>query len=246
MKKLTKKTTANNKVKVTNEIRSKVLKQAHKQFKLENILTSENWSKCLKNSWNIVINNIKDMSIETIYNTYYRQILIHINTKLFNNTDQAQELCNDVFIKFNEYYANKDNYDYNKGKITSLLYKIANNCIIDYFRSKQGKLTNNNINISEFADNETGKETFQIMDHSSESSNNIDNDQRNENIHIAISKLKDHQQQIIKLFFIEEKQYNEIAEIMNISISNVSVMLLRAKIKLQELLKNDYELMYSY
>lgn len=240
MKKLT------NKIKLTNQTRSKVFKLAHKLFKADNIMTSENWSVCLKKAWDIVINDIKDMSIETIYNTYYRRILIHITAKLFGNTDQAQELCNDVFLKFNDYYLTIDNYDYNKGKITFLLYKIANNCIIDYFRSKQGRLDSININISEFADNETGKETFQIMDHSSESSNGIDDDQRNENIINAISKLKDYQQQIIKLFFIEEKQYNEIAEIMNISVSNVSVMLLRAKLKLQELLKNDYELMHTY
>jgi len=51
----------------------------------------------------------------------------------------------------------------------------------------------------------------------------------------AISKLKDTDRAIV-LLYLEEKSYNEIAEIVGISIKNVSVKLVRLKKKLEKLL----------
>lgn len=238
-----KKVTNNNRPKVSNEMKSKVFKYAHKLYKVENILTSENWSKCLKYSWNIIKNNLINMDFNTIYNKYYNQIFIHINNKVFQQTDIAQELCNDTFIKFNTSYLISDNYDFNKAKISTLLYHIANNVCIDYFRSKQAKLTNNNINISDFQDSETGKEFFEIIDNSSYSDNEINDNELSQNMINAINDLKPQYKQIIELSMYKELSYKEISEIMNIPISSVSVYLLRAKNMLKKSLQKDYQLL---
>jgi len=242
MKKVANKTS---KISNINKVRSIVFKHANDALKAMPIeaRTDLQWSKTLKNSWNIIKNNIKDMDFNTIYNKYYQQIFIHINNKLFNNSDIAQELCNDTFIKFNTSYLSTDNYDYNKAKITTLLYHIANNVIIDYFRSKQAKITNNNINISDFSDNETGKEFFEIIDNSSYSDNEINDNELSNNMNNAINTLKPQYKEIIELSMYKELSYKEISEIMNIPISSVSVYLLRAKNQLKKSLQKDYQLL---
>ena len=54
----------------------------------------------------------------------------------------------------------------------------------------------------------------------------------------AIAKLKESDRAVI-LLYLEEKSYNEIAEIVGISEKNVSVKLVRLKKKLEKILKEE-------
>jgi RNA polymerase sigma-70 factor (ECF subfamily) len=139
-----------------------------------------------------------------------------------------EEIINDVFVKWNEHI---QNYDVHLGKLNTWLYHIAKNKIIDYYRK-----TNNNryVNISNFVNNETGKETFQIIDNSN-NVENVENIQLLEEINKAMSKLKPTYKNIAQLFFIEQKKYNEISEILNIPLGTVKGNIAR----IRSLLQND-------
>ena len=130
------------------------LKVAHKNFK--NVeQTSENWAKCLKEAWSLVKSRPM-LNFESVYNEYHKRIQFYINGKV-KNSDAAQELCADVFIKVN------DNLVYYMGEIAGLstwIYSIAKNTIIDYYRTDK---SSHYTNVSDFADAETGKETFQFV-----------------------------------------------------------------------------------
>ncbi|AIH03042.1 RNA polymerase, sigma-24 subunit, ecf subfamily [Riemerella anatipestifer CH3] len=55
----------------------------------------------------------------------------------------------------------------------------------------------------------------------------------------VIESLEANYQEIINLRFFEEKSIKEISDILNISVSNTKVRIMRAKKVLKELLKNN-------
>jgi RNA polymerase sigma factor (sigma-70 family) len=71
-----------------------------------------------------------------------------------------------------------------------------------------------------------------------------DKQELNNSIMSAIGKLKGNYKTIAELFFLEEKSYEEISTVLDISMSNVKVTILRTREKLQELLSNVREMAY--
>ncbi len=208
------------------------LKVAHKMFKSVE-KTDENWAKCLKDAWALV--KARPMlNFETVYNEYNKRILYYINGKV-KNSDVAQELCADVFIKVN------DNLVYYMGEIAGLstwIYSIAKNTVIDYYRVDKSKYYTN---VSDFADAETGKETFQfVASESYEVDSILDNVDKSERIAKAFENLKPSYQKIALLYFVEDKQYNEIAEICNVPLGTVKGMISRCREMLQNQLSDIY------
>ncbi|WP_394992703.1 RNA polymerase sigma factor [Emticicia sp.] len=107
---------------------------------------------------------------------------------------------------------------------TSWMYRVALNTAISNFRKESKKPDRKSISDAE----------FQIPDM------NFYTDE-NENMNLlnqAIEKLSEIEKAIIMLY-LEEKNYNEIAEIIGISHSNVGVRLNRIKIKLEKIIKSN-------
>jgi len=61
-------------------------------------------------------------------------------------------------------------------------------------------------------------------------------DEDKKEIHNAINKLELKYKEVIILYFFEEKSYEEISDILHTTVSNVGVMLNRAKTKLKQFL----------
>ena len=55
------------------------------------------------------------------------------------------------------------------------------------------------------------------------------NKQRFHELKSYLNQLKPNYQKVIELYYLEEKSYKEIAELMDISMSNVKILLLRAR-----------------
>ncbi|MFW5721112.1 MAG: RNA polymerase sigma factor [Bacteroidota bacterium] len=207
--------------------KSRVMKRAWKLFKGQEVMT---FGQCLKESWNIEKNGYKDVTIEKIYSKHYEQIFNHIYFRI-NNRITAEEIANDVFIKANEHLSN---YDVNTAKVLTWLYTIANNKIIDFYRSKKDTA----IHVSDFQ-NDKGEETIQLSDNE-ETDSLMDASETNEAINRAFDGLKPKYREVAKLFFIEQKKYDEISELLDISLSNVKVIINRSRAKLQESLQGIY------
>lgn len=212
--------------------KSAILKYAWKLFKAQDERTMEVFADCMRKSWNLAKNGMEVNDITALYNKHYKGVYNHIFFKVGCKAHIAEELTNDVFIKAQR-HIESDNYDVYKAKINTWLYFIAGNIVIDHFRTAHAdKFTS----VDNFVDAESGKELFQIVDNSN--IDNVVNTELSTSISNAIDSLKPKNREIAKLFFIEEKQYSEIAEILNMPLGSVKGTINRIRAMLQEQLQS--------
>lgn len=211
--------------------KSQVMKKAWQLFKNQPVRTDEKFAECLKTSWSI---NKTAPSIESLYKAHYQALYNFIFLKL-HNVEVSQELTNDVFIKFNN---NMHLYNSEKSQIGTWLYNIAKNLVIDHYRKDN---SDKYINVSEFSDAETGKEVYQFVD-SQLTDTILENKELLSNVHKAMAKLKPKYQKIAELYFIADKPYQEIAELLEMPLGSVKGMVNRIK----AMLTSQAELRYQY
>jgi RNA polymerase sigma-70 factor (ECF subfamily) len=209
--------------------KSVIMKRAWKLFKAQEIRTMEMFSDCLRQSWNIAKNGIAINDINTIYHKYYKQVYYFILGKVNNQAHIAEELTNDVFMKAKEHL---EKYDVYLAKLNTWLFTIAKNTVIDHFRTAHA---DKYISVDNFVDSETGRETFQIADNNE--TDNVENDELSTAIQRAMYSLKPKYRRIAELFFMEQKKYDEIAEILDIPMGSVKGMINRVRAMLQESLQ---------
>lgn len=200
---------------------SQIMTRAWSLYRKQDVKSDEMFSTCLKQSWTIA-KTLPDFNV--IYKKYYAIILNYIKMKL-HNTEIAEELTNDVFVKFNLNIT----YNSEKSDINTYLYSIAKNCIIDYVRKEARE--RNNIKLSN-TNPETGKEIFEPAD-TCKSDNYIINNELAISINKAISGLTTKYKRIAKLLFFDEYTYEEIAEALEIPMGTVKGMIYRLRKKLQ-------------
>jgi len=208
---------------------SRVMKRAWKLFKAQEIRTMEQWSVCLTQSHNIEKNGIKEVTFDAVYNKYHKQIYVMVLNMVNRNEDVAQEITNDTFLRANEHL---NNYDVQRANLNTWLNTIAKNLVIDHFRKYKN---DTHINVSKFADTETGKETFQMVDNSQV--NNVENDELSDAIEKAMQSLKPKYREVAELFFNQQKKYDEICKLLNLPMGSVKGMISRARTMLQEQLQ---------
>jgi RNA polymerase sigma-70 factor, ECF subfamily len=195
----------------------------------------ESFSIALKTSWAKAKSNEMPV-IESLYQQHYAKILNFINFRV-KNTVIAEELTNDVFMKAYDHLAI---FDASISHITTWLYNIAKNKVIDYYRT-EGQKSQRYLNTSDFVDSE-GNEFFQISDNA-DTSSVAEGNEVSADINKALEGLKPNYKRVAELFFLEQKQYNEIAEILQMPMNTVKVTLMRAKEMLQKSLQGSYAAM---
>lgn len=175
----------------------------------------------------------KDKKFTDYYNRYYSEILYHVTIKM-NSDIEAIDIAGDVFLKVYKYL---ETFDGSKAQFNTWLYKVTNNQIIDFYRSKVNSCNSRKTNISDFVDSE-GEETFQIIA-DNEANEDIESKELMNNIVKAFSTLKPKYQKVARLLFLEQKKYDEIAEICDIPMGNVKVMINRCRKMLQAQLQSQ-------
>jgi RNA polymerase sigma-70 factor (ECF subfamily) len=175
-------------------------------------------------------NYTKSMSFNEIYNKFHDEVLYYITFKV-KKLEVAEEITNNVFLKVNKHLLN---FDESKSQFGTWIRNIANNCIIDYFRVDKSIYYTN---VGEFVDVETGKEVFQFVA-DNESDKKIECKELKNKVQLAFDNLKPKYQKIAQLYFMEEMQYNEIAEICDIPMGSVKGMISRCREMLQNQLQS--------
>ena len=212
----------------TSYNKSLIMKNAWKVFRNQSVRTMEMWSICLKGAWKIA----KQPKVMLLFNKVYvenrKTILTYITYKLGrNNNEIAEDLCEDTFIKASKYL---DTFDESKSKLSTWLHNIANCVIVDHIRAEKNR--RNTIAISDYIDNESGAEWLQISS-GDKTDEEVHNNETLESINNSLMNLKPKYQQIAQLYFVEEYSYNEIAQMLNIPLGNVKVLILRCRAMLQ-------------
>lgn len=71
------------------------------------------------------------MDIETVYSEYHDKVFSYIKSKV-NRKEDAEDICADVFLKVQKKLSD---YDKEKAGVSTWIYTIARNSVIDFYRS---------------------------------------------------------------------------------------------------------------
>lgn len=161
-------------------------------------------------------------SFGKLYDLYIDKIYRFIRFKV-KTDEEAQDITSDVFLKTWQYVQESSRKIEN---FNALIYRVARNCIIDYYRKKSKE------NIV------TVTEQFEeiIADRSSNLVDDIDLQIDFEQIEGKLKLLKEEYREVIILKYIDELSTTEISEILEKSKSNVRVLLHRALKTLKEIM----------
>jgi len=162
--------------------------------------------------------NSSDYSI--LVNRYKNKAFSMLKRMLKNEFD-AEEILQDCFLKA---YKSLNNFK-GEAKFSTWFYRIVYNSALTKLSSQKRR---------------TETEMTSVEDHinleSEYNSNEIEKMDVNHLIHKTISKLPERYSAIITMFYLNEMTIDEISEVMEISISNVKVMLFRSRNALRDLI----------
>jgi len=175
--------------------------------------------------------NAEKLNLSVVYSENYRYVYTFVKSTL-KTSEVAEEVTNDVFIKFNNHL---DDFTTEKSKLQTYLLVIAKSCIIDYFRREDRH--SNTIGVDTFI-NDSGDSFIQIKSQSTDAINQISYKETTAKVQKIISTIKneDHKK-VTELFFFDDLSYQSIADICQVSLANVKVILNRSRQLLQSELK---------
>ncbi|MFA7245314.1 MAG: RNA polymerase sigma factor [Candidatus Magasanikbacteria bacterium] len=159
-------------------------------------------------------------SFATLYDLYIQKIYRFVYMKL-GNREEAEDITSEVFLKVWNYLI--DNREAVINSFSGLIYRIARNTLIDYYRK------NHNLEISIEEVGDIFAETKILK--------NLGDKQEIERVAKALQKMKREYQEIILLKYVEEMSTSEISDILQKNTTNVRVTLYRALKILKKMLE---------
>lgn len=158
-----------------------------------------------------------------LYNIYIDQIFGFVKRRV-NHTETAEDLVSDVFRKV---FLNLNRFDPDKAAFRTWIYSITSNTLVDYYRSSKNPVKSETIDIEEIFDLRSKEQTPHELALSVE---------QKEFVQGCVSNLPKKYQKIVQLKYFAEYSNEEIAEVMDLSVNNVRVILHRALKKLKPLI----------
>ena len=157
---------------------------------------------------------------------YWNEVY-HFIYKRTQNETIAEDITIETFSKaFDRISQYNDEFAFN-----TWLIAIAKNVHIDFLRKKKSTI------FIELDDEENNSSTYSIIDTSPTIEDEIIQQQNLKKLLDCIKQLKPDYQEIIQLRYFQELSYQEIADEINESLSNVKVRLLRARKLLAEIIE---------
>ena len=161
---------------------------------------------------------------EYIYGKY-KKLLLYKAAAILNDYALAEDAVSEAFLRVYKNLHKIDDPD--SGKTASFLIVIVKNTAINILN----KYKNAPVSDSDIYENEL-QSGFNVEEH-------VISETVTENMLRVVDKLKDELKECFLLMYAHNLSYKEIAGILNISESNVTVRIHRAKKKIIELLKEE-------
>jgi RNA polymerase sigma-70 factor (ECF subfamily) len=162
----------------------------------------------------------------------YRNLVYHVMIKMVRNPQEAEDLCQEAFIKafnalasFNEEFA-----------FSTWLMKIATNNCIDFLRKKKLRT----YSIDEPMQYKDDHVQIELPDHDPTPERIMINEERSKMIDDAIQSLPPRYRHVIVLRHKEEKSYEDIAEILKLPLGTVKARIFRAREMLNKKIKDIF------
>jgi RNA polymerase sigma-70 factor (ECF subfamily) len=156
-------------------------------------------------------------SFAILINRYQNKLLNYIKRISSFSNEDASDVLQDVFLKV---YLNLNGFDQDL-KFSSWIYSICHNQVISNYRKIKIRPEGNSVPIDETLLNKF------VYDFNIE--REVDNRIANEKIFLVLSELKEKWKEILILRFFEEKDYNEISDIIKKPSGTVASMINKAK-----------------
>ena len=170
---------------------------------------------------------MQQSSLEEIYNTYYKKIYSFVMRKI-SDIDITEDLVSDIFLKV---AANLDRFDPNKACISTWLYTIANNTVLDYYRTRK---------VYEPIPDENGSEGLMpeaLVDTKDIESEIIANEELEE-LAKALEHISVRSRDVIVLHYYADMTLKDVAQQMGMSYANIKIVHKKALQELRDALKS--------
>lgn len=159
---------------------------------------------------------------------YERALYYHI-LKMVKDRGQVKDLVQEAFVKaFNNLNTYSNNYAF-----STWLYRIATNHTIDYLRKKKLQT----LSIDEPVNTREGEMKMQLPDKEAATDRKIIRKQRQKMVREAIDDLPEKYRKVIEMRHMEEKSYQEIADVLDLPLGTVKAHIFRAREMLYKALK---------
>jgi len=169
---------------------------------LETLSDAQLVAKTLENPDNYVL----------IIDRFEEAILRYIGRMTGASHEEIEELGQIIFIKA---YRSLNGFDI-RLKLSSWLYRIAHNVCVDYLRKNSKKNT-----LSLDADDEYSQALIEKISSHENVSLHLSEDAQKQGVREIIQMLPEKYRTVILLFFIEDKSYEEISDILQIPVNTV-------------------------
>ena len=153
----------------------------------------------------------------------YQKLVFHIVYKTCPNHKDLEDLCQDIFIKI---YRNINGFR-NDCKVSTWIAKISYNTCLNYLKKKKLDLYDDISPDYAHLDDLSGQGSLPDQD--------LEQQDISELLAKAMGRLPGRYQTILQLYHVDEMQYSEISNIMDLPVGTVKSYLFRAR----NLLKNE-------
>lgn len=185
-----------------------------------------------------IVNGIKEKNQEIFrfFVDTWQQKIINTCFSFTNNTEDAQDLAQEVFIEiYNSIHKFRGD-----SLLSTWLYRIAINKSLNFVKKRK---LNKILGFSFLFNENINEINTQIFYKKSDSNTNdfIEHKERTKILFMALSSLPEKQRIAFALHKIDDVSYKNISEIMEISLPSVESLIHRAKINLQKKLYKYYK-----
>ena len=159
----------------------------------------------------------------------YEEKLLRYLRRSFGVTDEdGEDILQNSFLKA---YQHLNDYD-DALPFSSWMYRITRNEAIDLFRKRKVVMIpieteeEDSVNLTDIlkSDSDTERDVGRLMER--------------ERIEVAMRKLKERHRTALILRYLEEKEYSEISDIMQVPMGTVATLIARAKKELKDVLEH--------
>lgn len=173
-----------------------------------------------------------EASYKKLVDKYQKPLYFHIR-KMIKEKELVEDLVQEVFMKA---FKNLSTYSHDYA-FSTWLYRIATNHTIDYLRKKKLQT----LSIDEPYKTKDGEMEIQLPDESFSTDKPVMKKQRKQIVQQAIQNLPEKYQAVIEMRHMEEKSYQEIADILDLPLGTVKAHIFRAREMLYKALKDKRE-----
>jgi RNA polymerase sigma-70 factor (ECF subfamily) len=146
------------------------------------------------------------------------------------NFSDVEDIAMDAWSKINRHL---EGYDPERSQVKTWVFMIVNTVILDHIKSKNLRSTRE-ICTGKLVDDE-GNDMFDLYGIDTQHTANklVEGQELQGRLLRAFDGLKDNYRKVAEMYLIHDMSYNEIAEVLQMSLYNVQVTLFRAKKLLQ-------------